>query len=92
MANNITARPYPPDYVSAETLAYRLDVSRSTIYADVKKGLLPQPVLIAGKPRWRWSDVERMIRSQNDLDSPSGTECDTGEEDLYMRGIDLVAS
>jgi len=24
-------RPYPPDYVSAETLAYRLDCSRSTM-------------------------------------------------------------
>ena len=24
-------RPYPPDYVSAETLGYRLDLSRSTV-------------------------------------------------------------
>ncbi len=31
-----TGRPYPPDYVSAETLAYRLDCSRSTIDAYVR--------------------------------------------------------
>ena len=34
---------YPPDYVSAETLAYRLDCSRSTIDAYVRLGLLPKP-------------------------------------------------
>ena len=38
---------YPPDYVSAETLAYRLDCSRSTIDAYVRSGLLPKPQMSA---------------------------------------------
>jgi hypothetical protein len=40
-------RPLPPDYVSARTLAYRLDCSRSTIDDYVQ--------------RWRWSDIETWI-------------------------------
>lgn len=88
-----TFRPYPPDYVSAETLAYRLDMSRSAVYADVKKGLLPQPVLIGGKPRWRWSDVEACIRSQNGDVSQAYQQPDTIEgEDLFIAGIRRVAS
>jgi hypothetical protein len=37
---------YPPDYVSEETLAYRLDCSRSTIDTYVRLGLLPKPQTI----------------------------------------------
>jgi predicted DNA-binding transcriptional regulator AlpA len=45
-------RPYPPDYVSAETLGYRLDLSRSTVEAYVRSGLLPKPEMIGNLPRW----------------------------------------
>ena len=38
---------YPPDYVSAETLAYRLDCSRSTIDTYVRSGVLPKPRALA---------------------------------------------
>jgi hypothetical protein len=32
-------RPYPPEYVSAETLAYLLDYSRSTVQGSVRPGV-----------------------------------------------------
>lgn len=63
-------RPYPPDYVSAETLAYRLDCSDSKIYDDVRKGLLPKPIGVGTLQRWRWSDVEEAIAAQNALATP----------------------
>jgi biotin operon repressor len=37
---------YPPDYVSAETLAYRLDCSRSTIDAYVRLQLLRKSAVV----------------------------------------------
>ena len=37
------SRTYPPDYVSCETLAYRLDLARSTVDDWVRRGLLPKP-------------------------------------------------
>ena len=63
-------RPYPPDYVSAETLAYRLDCSRSKLDTDVRLGLLPKPIGVGTMQRWRWSDVEQAIASQNALATP----------------------
>ena len=39
-------RNYAPDFVSAETLAYRLDCSRSTIDTYVRLGLLPKPFML----------------------------------------------
>lgn len=57
-----TRRPYPPDYVSAETLAYRLDCSRSTIDAYVREGLLPKPQLIGHLPRWDFRRGARLHR------------------------------
>lgn len=54
-------RPYAPDFVSAETLAYRLDCSVRTIEDYVRAKLLPGPVKIGNLVRWCWSDVERHI-------------------------------
>ena len=51
---------YPPDYVSAETLAYRLDCSRSTIDAYVRLGLLPKPETIGNLQRWDFDLVESL--------------------------------
>ena len=59
-------RPYPPDYVSAETLAYRLDCSRSTIDAYVRDGWLPKPELIGNLPRWDFAAVVVFIKSRNE--------------------------
>ena len=58
-------RLYPPDYVSAETLAYRLDCSRSTIEAYVRDGLLPKPGLIGNLPRWDFAEVRTFIKTHN---------------------------
>lgn len=58
-------RAYPPDYVSAETLAYRLDCSRSTIDAYVRDGLLPKPELIGNLPRWDFAEVRTFIKANN---------------------------
>ncbi len=56
---------YPPDYVSAETLAYRLDCSRSTIDAYVRLGLLPKPESIGNLQRWDFGQVKAFIKAQN---------------------------
>ena len=56
---------YPPDYVSAETLAYRLDCSRSTIDAYVRLGLLPKPETIGNLQRWDFGQVKAFIKAQN---------------------------
>lgn len=56
---------YPPDYVSAETLAYRLDCSRATIDAYVRDGLLPKPELIGNLARWDFAHVRAFIKASN---------------------------
>lgn len=60
-----TARPYAPDFVSAETLAYRLDCSRSTVDTYVRGGLLPKPEMIGNLPRWDFAEVRAFIRARN---------------------------
>jgi excisionase family DNA binding protein len=57
--------PYPPDYVSADTLAYRLDCSRATIDAYVKEGRLPKPAMIGNLVRWDFTEVRAFIKAQN---------------------------
>lgn len=54
---------FPPDYVSVDTLAHRLDCSVTTIRSYVQRGLLPCPIKLGELVRWRWNDVERFIRS-----------------------------
>lgn len=73
-------RPYPPDYVSAETLAYRLDLSRSTIDAYVRAGLLPKPEVIGNVQRWEFSEVRAFIKSRNQ-----------DSEALAMNGVSSVS-
>ena len=58
-------RIYPPDYVSAETLAYRLDCSRATIDAYVRDGRLPKPELIGNLARWDFTEVRAFIKASN---------------------------
>lgn len=83
---NEVGRPYPPDYVSAETLAYRLDCSRSTIDSYVRAGLLPKPEMIGSLPRWDFAAVIAFIKARNDGSDGSG------EEDEYLKGIRRGAS
>jgi hypothetical protein len=76
---------YPPDYVSAETLAYRLDCSRSTIDAYVRLGLLPKPEVIGNLQRWDFGQVKAFIKAQN----TGGQEAypNEQEDDVYTKGL-----
>jgi excisionase family DNA binding protein len=74
-------RPYPPDYVSAETLAYRLDCSRSTIDQYVKAGLLPKPILLGNLVRWDFAAVKAYIEARHN------GELRDGEEDEFLRAV-----
>jgi predicted DNA-binding transcriptional regulator AlpA len=81
-------RAYPPDYVSAETLAYRLDCSRSTIDAYVRLGLLPKPEVIGNLQRWDFGYVKAFIKAQNAGTGAGGRRPPGGdEEDAYMKGL-----
>jgi hypothetical protein len=73
-----TQRIYPPDYVSAETLAYRLDCSPSTIDAYVRAGLLPKPERVGNLPRWDFAAVVAFIKARNARN-------DDGVNDLAIR-------
>jgi predicted DNA-binding transcriptional regulator AlpA len=79
-------RTYPPDYVSAETLAYRLDCSRSTIDAYVRLGLLPKPEVIGNLQRWDFGYVKAFIKAQNGNAGVRGGHLPE-EEDAYMKGL-----
>ena len=88
MKRSAAARPYPPDFISADTLAYRLDYSRSTVDDYVKRGLLPQPVTIGANPRWHWVQVEEFILARNGQSgSMHGTEADP-----FSEGLNRVAA
>ena len=83
-------RPYPPDYISAETLAYRLDLSRSTVDDWVTRGLLPPAKIVGTAQRWRWSDIESAIASPNgELALPNGTDFSV-EDDPFSTGTKNV--
>src|SRR5258705_13728299 len=77
---------YPPDYVSAETLAYRLDCSRSTIDAYVRLGLLPKPESIGNLQRWDFGQVMAFIKAQNTV-TETLNRTSSGDEDAYLKGL-----
>jgi len=58
-------RRFPPDYVSADTLAYRLDCSRATIDAYVREGRPPRPETIGNLVRWDFAEVRAFIKALN---------------------------
>lgn len=64
---NSATRPYPPDYVSAETLAYRLDCPLEAVEAMMRRGVLPRPQMIGELRRWDFAIVRAAIESQNSL-------------------------
>jgi predicted DNA-binding transcriptional regulator AlpA len=83
MRKSKLSRPYPPDFVSAETLAYRLDCSVRSIQDYVKSGHIPKPVIIGNLVRWHWYDIVAQICAQND----AGAGLDIGEEDECATAI-----
>ena len=86
-------RSFPPDYVSAQTLAYRLDCSRSTVDDYVRRGLLPRPISVGTLQRWRWSDIETWLLHTSvgfsSQESPAH-DTDPDEEDPYCLGVKRV--
>jgi hypothetical protein len=61
----MTGRSYPPDYVSAETLAYRLDCPVENIELLVRAGALPRPRTIGNLRRWDFALVRAAIETQS---------------------------
>jgi predicted DNA-binding transcriptional regulator AlpA len=58
-------RAYPPDWVTADTLAYLIECSRKSIDEWVKSGILPRPVRISGTSlRWRRADVDDWLQER----------------------------
>jgi len=77
---------YPPDYVSAATLAYRLDCSRSTIDSLVRLGLLPKPQRIGNLQRWDFGQVKAFIKVQNAVMHET-LRAASDDEDAYLKGL-----
>lgn len=78
-------RPYPPDFVSASTLAYRLDLSLRIVQDYVRAGFLPPAVMVGNERRWSWADVLTHIIAQNGL-APADAG-DKGPVDEYTADI-----
>lgn len=73
-------RFYPPDFVSRDTLAYRLDLRASDIDRMVTAGMLPQPLFVGNEKRWRWTDIEaRLVTAET-----------PGDDDPYIKGLGNV--
>lgn len=75
-----TKQSFPPDFVSASTLAHRLDCSKTTINSYVARGLLPKPTRIGELVRWRWVDIEAF--------PANGAEAHADANDPYLAGIE----
>ena len=57
-------REFAPDFVSADTLAYLLDISVASVYAWAKSGIIPKPYHLGaagGTPRWSRQEVADYI-------------------------------
>lgn len=50
--------------VTAQEAAQLLSMGRSTLWQNVKNGLLPEPVKIGGATRWRVADLQRHFEPQ----------------------------
>ena len=79
---------FPPDYVSRETLAYRLDMKAGAIDQLVKRGVLPPPLNIGDALRWWWPDVDRRIRGDDLQTRATAYEAD----DPYLEAINGTAA
>jgi hypothetical protein len=67
-AKSKIVRPYAPDYVDATTLAYRLNVSESTVEKLEREGKLPRRRDVFGLRRWKWNEVENLIDGQKTVE------------------------
>ena len=81
-------RSYPPDYVSAETLAYRLDCPVEAIEVLMRRGALPRPQMIGDLRRWDFAKVRAAIESQNGAKKRLAPNGQPGpDEDLFLAAL-----
>lgn len=59
MTNNPTTSP--KQLLRVGDVATMLDLGVSTIWRQVRKGQLPEPIQIGGSTRWRRADIEALI-------------------------------
>lgn len=71
------------EYVSAETLAARLDCSKTTVHGYVRRGILPRPRRIGELVRWKWTEVTERIESID-----TGAESHADHDDPYLEGLE----
>jgi hypothetical protein len=83
-------RVYPPDYVSIETLAYRLDCSLVEVKLLLGAGALPAPATIGGLQRWDFGLVRATIESENARSSAKvgRNGQPTAAADPYLAGVE----
>jgi excisionase family DNA binding protein len=58
------------EYLTAESVAQRLSISRATVYVLVKQHHLPQPYHFGRAARWKLSELEAAERSLSSATSP----------------------
>jgi len=87
MRKSDVARPYPPDFCSAETLAYRLDCSTRAVHDYAASGLLPKSVTIGNLSRWSWNDVCEHIGRLNTALLPERLGSPPVEADEYSSAV-----
>lgn len=71
-----------PDYLSKAKLAKRLDVAEGAIDQMVARGRLPPPISVGDALRWRWADVDAILKSGHA----------TPSDDPYLAGAARAAS
>jgi predicted DNA-binding transcriptional regulator AlpA len=77
----------PPAFLSCASLARELEISESTVYEMVRRGVLPQPIKMSpGCVRWCWADVEAALRSLG-IGSPA-----EAANDPFLTGVRNVTS
>jgi predicted DNA-binding transcriptional regulator AlpA len=71
----------PPSYLSVASLARELEVSDTTVYEMVKRGVLPPPIRLSnGCVRWCWAEVQARLASL----SGSGS---SANDDRFLAGV-----
>lgn len=52
---------YERKLLKVAEVAEVLGIGRSTVWAHVKSGKVPQPIKIGGATRWRQSEIEQLV-------------------------------
>jgi len=76
----------PPSFLSCASLARELDISESTVYEWVAKGIIPPPRKMGFSSRWCWQDVQNWLSA-----APSAGNL-PADADPYMKGALNAAS